>query len=321
MRVALRTACFVAVFVIVGCSSDSGSGAGSGGGSSGGAAGSGSGGVAGVAAGGAAGSSLGGSAGVTSGGAAGSASGGSAGMASGGTAGTGTGGGSAALGSVGSLVVLGDSMSDGGGVPPFYYNVLRDDLKKKFPTLSYHNNAQSGSKTSALVGQIKGLPASLPGPVAVCITSGGNDMKAELAAIIGGFDAAARAQMGANISAALDALLAPGRFGAGVAVHVFEANIYDASDGQGNFGANNCAFGKGLPAIPTNTYFANWNGEVQKQVSAKGQYLTDIYTLFFNHGFNHPPNWYASDCTHPNATGHDQLRRHFYFKITGENLP
>ncbi|MBK8996061.1 MAG: SGNH/GDSL hydrolase family protein [Myxococcales bacterium] len=318
----LRKACFLAVFVIVGCSADDGGSAGAGGGSSfggsAGAAGSASGGAAGVASGGAAGSSVGGSAGQSTGGTAGSSSGGTG---AGGAGGTGGSAGSAALTSVGSLVVLGDSMSDGGGTPPFYYNLLQQDLKVKFPTLSYKNNAQSGSKTSALVGQIKNLPATLPGPVAVCITSGGNDMKAELAAIIGGLDGPARATMGANISAALDALLAPGRFGAGVAVHVFEANIYDASDGQGNFGANNCAFGKGLPAIPTTTFFANWNGEIAKQVAAKGQYLTDIHGLFLNHGFNNPPNWYASDCTHPNSTGHDQLRRHFYFKITGETLP
>ncbi len=36
-------------------------------------------------------------------------------------------------------------------------------------------------------------------------------------------------------------LLEPDRFGSGVSVRVFETNIYDASDGQGNFGANACA--------------------------------------------------------------------------------
>jgi hypothetical protein len=56
-------------------------------------------------------------------------------------------------------------------------------------------------------------------------------------------------------------------------------------------------------------------------VSAKGQWLMDNHDLFRPHGFNNPPNWYASDCTHPNTMGHDQLRRYFYFKITGETLP
>ena len=195
------------------------------------------------------------------------------------------------------------------------------DLAAKYGAIDYKNNAQSGSKTSALKGQVNGLPASLPGPVVVAITSGGNDMKAQLPAILTGTDGPARAAMGANVSEALGLLLAPGRFGAGVEVHVYEANIYDSSDGQGNFGQNNCAFGNGLPAIATDAFFASWNGEIASQVGAKGQVLMDIHAQFWMHGFNHPPNWYASDCTHPNSTGHDRLRRYFYQQITGETLP
>jgi hypothetical protein len=127
--------------------------------------------------------------------------------------------------------------------------------------------------------------------------------------------------MGQNVSNALGALLQPNRFGAGVEVHVYEANIYDSSDGQGNFSANDCNFGSGFPALPTDPYFASWNGEIATQVSAKGQTLSDIHGFFYNHGFNHPPNWYANDCTHPSQLGHDQLRRYFYFQITGEALP
>jgi lysophospholipase L1-like esterase len=269
------------------------------------------------------------------GGAAGAAVGGAAGTGGatggGGQAGTGqaggqagapaSGGASPGLATLGSLVILGDSISDGGGVSPFYYDLLHADLANRYGAIQYQNNAQGGSKTGALEGQIDALPGALPGPVAVCITSGGNDMKAELAAIVTNTDGPARAQMGANVATALEALLAPGRFGAGVDVHVFEANIYDASDGQGNFGTNGCAFGKGLPAIPSDGFYANWNGEISQQVSAKAQTLNDIHQLFWMHGFNHPPSWYASDCTHPSAAGHDQLRRQFYFEITGQALP
>ena len=90
-------------------------------------------------------------------------------------------------------------------------------------------------------------------------------MKPELAEIVTGTDAAARAQMGANISGALGALLQPGRFGAGVSVHVFEANIYDARDGQGDFSANNCAFVKGRPAIPTRAVCPSWTGAHRRE--------------------------------------------------------
>jgi hypothetical protein len=38
----------------------------------------------------------------------------------------------------------------------------------------------ASAKTGALKGQANGLPSQLPGPVAVAITSGGNDMKASM---------------------------------------------------------------------------------------------------------------------------------------------
>jgi lysophospholipase L1-like esterase len=251
------------------------------------------------------------------GGAAGTA--GSAGSA--GTAGGAGTGGAAGLPALGSLVILGDSIGDGGGVGPFYYDLLRTSLEARYGPLDYRNRAEGGSKTGALEGQVSGLPAALPGPVAVCITSGGNDMKDQVAAIVLGTDGPARAQMGQNISQALAALLAPARFGAGVDVHVYQGNIYDPSDGQGNYSQHNCNFGQGLPALPTDGYFASWNGEIATQVAAHGQVLADLHAHFAQHGFNHPPSWYHTDCTHPNATGHDQLRRLFYEKITGEAPP
>lgn len=307
--------------VLLACSSTDG---GKGGTSTGGVSGASTGGFAGVGVGGAAGSiALGGTAGVATGGSAGAATGGSAGVPAVGGIGGGTGGSaqSAMLPTLGSLVVLGDSISDGGGQAPFYYNVLKNDLSAKYGNVAYQNKAESGSKTSALSGQVNDLPNTLPGPVAVCITSGGNDMKDNILSVVTGTDGPARAAMGQNIANALGLLLAPNRFGAGVEVHVFEANIYDASDGQGNFSANNCNFGSGFPALATDPYFASWNGEIANQVNAKGQWLSDIHGHFYLHGFNHPPNWYASDCTHPSQLGHDQLRRFFYFKITGETLP
>jgi hypothetical protein len=263
---------------------------------------------------------------AVTGGAAGSGgASGSAGEASGGDAGASASGGApaqtAALPALGSLVVLGDSLSDGGGQGPYYYNLLRQDLTTKYGAIEYRNVAQGGSKTGALAGQIDSLPNQLPGPVAVAITSGGNDMKASILQVVAGADAPLRAQMGSNISAALGMLLKPGRFGPGADVHVFEANIYDASDGQGNYSEHDCVFGKGYPAMPTDGYFLSWNGEIASQVEAKGQLLIDLHGLFRFHGFNHPPSWYASDCTHPVSIGHDQLRRLFYFVITGQELP
>ena len=227
-------------------------------------------------------------------------------------------GGNPGLESVGTLVVLGDSIGDGGGQSPFYYNLLRDKLEDHYGGISYQRKAESGSKTSALVGQIGDLPGSLPGPVVVTITSGGNDMKAALPLIVGGADAGARATMGQNIDAALSALLEPGRFGPGVSVHVFEATIYDASDGVGDFGSHGCAFGQGMPAIPTDSFFASWNGVIAEKVLAHGQTLSDVHGHFYGHGYAGNPSWYASDCTHPNSLGHAQLADYFYAQIVGQ---
>ena len=232
-----------------------------------------------------------------------------------------TGGGMGGLVDVGSLVVLGDSISDGGGQPPFYYDLLRADLEAKYGPIQYKNNAQSGSKTDALLAQAKGLPAQLDGPVVVVITSGGNDMKAALPQILGGLDGPIKAGIAANIDKALAELLAPGRFGPGVDVHVFEGNVYDASDGVGDFGANDCAFGDGYPTIATDPFFQAWNDAIAETVTASGQVAVDMHGWFYGHGYHNPPNWYASDCTHPSTLGHDQLRRLFYEQITGESLP
>jgi lysophospholipase L1-like esterase len=251
------------------------------------------------------------------------AEGDSSGSAHGSDGGEGSSGGSApvALASLGSLVVLGDSISDGGGGSPFYYQLLRDDLEGFYGPLTYVNHADSGSETDALLGQVNDLPGTLPGPVAVVITSGGNDMKSNIVAVIAGLDGPARAAMQANIAAAHQALLAPGRFGPGVEVHVFEGNVYDASDGVGDFGANDCAFGDGFPTIATDPFFQAWNDAIAETVTASGQVAVDMHGWFYGHGYHNPPNWYASDCTHPSSLGHDQLRRLFYEQITGESLP
>lgn len=222
---------------------------------------------------------------------------------------------------VGSLVVLGDSIGDGGGQAPYYYALLRDDLDAHYGGIEYVNRAQSGSETGALVGQVAGLPNVLPGPVVVVITSGGNDMKSNLPAVITGLDGAMLTAVQGNIDAALEDLLAPGRFGAGVEVHVFEGNVYDASDGAGDFGQADCNFANGLPAIPSDGFFMRWNDAIRDAVQARGQAAVDMHGYFYGHGYHATPSWYASDCTHPNALGHDELHRLFYEHITGEPAP
>ncbi|MCA9717662.1 MAG: SGNH/GDSL hydrolase family protein, partial [Myxococcales bacterium] len=225
------------------------------------------------------------------------------------------------LAALGSLVVLGDSISDGGGQSPYYYDLLRDSLTTHYGPIAYQNAAASGSETKALKGQAESLPDSLPGPVAVVITSGGNDMKANILQIVLGLDGPIKATMANNIDAALTELLTPGRFGPGVEVHVFEGNIYDASDGEGDFNAYDCAFGLGFPMLPVDMYFNAWNAVIAEAVDAREQTPVDMHGHFFGHGFHSEPNWYAPDCTHPSAIGHEALRDLFFEQITGVPAP
>ncbi len=231
------------------------------------------------------------------------------------SSGSGSGGGMADLGA---LVVLGDSISDGGGEGPYYYDLLLSDLETHYgKALSYHNVAQAGSTTLFLEGQIASLPAELPGPVAVVITSGGNNMQYNVLQVLLGADQMARDRMGEHIDAALTALLAPDRFGSGVTARIYEANVYDASDGQGNFGSSGCAMPLDAPD-GTLAIFANWNGVIADAVAAHGQVLLDFHGHFQGHGFNSPPpSWYAADCVHPNSTGHAEIAGLVFSAITG----
>jgi hypothetical protein len=53
--------------------------------------------------------------------------------------------------------------------------------------------------------------------------------------------------------------------------------------------------------------------------------LYDMHADFMGHGYNNPNAseiWYdRSSCIHPDATGHDHIRRGVYKVVTGEDLP
>ncbi len=235
-------------------------------------------------------------------------------------------------GRAGAVVFLGDSISDGGGQAPFFYNLLvrnddalfpswrGRDLATRYPGIRVVHSAMSGSTTAGLVGQVRGLPNNLQGDVIVTVTSGGNDMKDAIVQVFAGVDAGARAMMAANLRRALDELMRPGRLGAGRA-YLFEGNIYDASDGRGDY-FGRCPFASRLPlTVPSDAYFARWNGVITDEVRAHGGFAVDMHGLFRGHGYASGEPWYMTDCTHPNRLGHHQLRRHFWQVITGESPP
>lgn len=211
----------------------------------------------------------------------------------------------AGLTSVGSLVVIGDSI---GTACDFgigcYGERLRDSLQAHYGSIQYLRTNVGGTTTGQLLPQIASLPSTLPAPVVVAVTAIGDDLLLHRVDPI---------QTPANINADLDALLAPNRFGSGVDVHVFWANIYDPTDGTGVGGC--------IPPYPTPLEFTQADAIVANTVLARGQRLVDLYDPFAGHGFNASPSWIGDCIGHPNATGTEQLRRLFYRAITGETLP
>ena len=250
---------------------------------------------------------------------------------------TGAGGSAPVVPAYKSYVILGDSISDHGGMGPFFYDLLATnddvtypswkgkDLKSKFgQDLMVVSDAKGGAVSKDLPAQVTKLPASLPGPVAVTITIGGNDMQVAIGNILGGKDQPDRDAMRANLKAALTELTMPDRFGKGVEVHVFQADIYDPTGGKGDFSKEGCPAPLSfLPVTPTDTFFMNWNAVVKDEVPMHGVSLVEpLHDNFYMHSLsNKADGWFYKDCIHPNKAGHDQLRAMFWTAITGEAAP
>lgn len=231
----------------------------------------------------------------------------------------------------GSYVILGDSISDNGGLGPFFYDLLVQNDDAKYPdekgkdlktadgaTIKVVKNSQSGAQSKNLPKQVSGLPTSLPGPVAITVTIGGNDMQGNILAILGNNDTAERAAFAKNLKTSYDELTRPDRFGPGVKVKIFHANIYDPSDGEGNFAESGCpGILAAFPKQPTTVHFDAWNKAGSDVVTAYGEQavVVDMHSTFLGKGVGHlkdGTSFYAPDCIHPNAKGHDAIRRMFF---------
>lgn len=251
----------------------------------------------------------------------GSSSGGSSGSLDGG----GGGDSSVPSGPYKSYVTLGDSISDRGGVAPFFYDLLaaNDDATwpdyggKDFKSVygadfKVYKHAVSGSVSSGLLKQIEGIPEGVVPPVVVTLTIGGNDLRAAILRVLQGQDGPDRDAFRANLTAAFAALKKklPG-------ARVFQATIYDPSDGTGDF--SRC--GQPLSLIPkqdTKPFFAAWNKVATEVAAAEGVTMVDAYTAFNGHGVvPTAENWFAADCIHPSRIGHNEMRKLFFPKITG----
>jgi lysophospholipase L1-like esterase len=248
----------------------------------------------------------------------------------------------------GTYIALGDSISDRGGEAPFFYDLLLKnddatyptwqgkDLSTKFPGIKYVHGAIAGSISGPyndaisnaapkLLDQIKALGSAYPGDVLITITIGGNDLNDHAGDAASGLDTADRMQLATNLKAAMDALSVPGRLGSGK-VYIVQTNIYDASDGMGNWKSGG---GARCPPFDTGkqidtTVFSQWNDVIAKSIPSAGGNLTDtmmdLHALFSGHGFNSMDDWYISDCIHPTKHGHQAIRAEMWRLVTGEKV-
>ncbi|MFI5300111.1 MAG: SGNH/GDSL hydrolase family protein [Polyangiales bacterium] len=233
------------------------------------------------------------------------------------------------------LVVLGDSISDGGGQGPFFYDLLHKnddtlypayagkDLQTKYgSSLAVVHGAVAGSTAKELIGQAQALPTTLAGPVLVTITIGGNDVTGALGnLLLSGSDTAQVSTFQTQLNTSLAELTKPNRFGQGVEVRVLLANIYDPSDGTGNF---KFADGTACPGAlqywpanqPTDPSLVPW----ETTMTTTAQQYSQVVVLglkdeFHGHGVPASPTWFYSDCIHPNATGHEEIRELFWTAV------
>jgi lysophospholipase L1-like esterase len=269
-------------------------------------------------------------------------SGGGGGGGAGGGGGTGTGGNAAPIlpadAKVGTYIALGDSISDRGGTGPYFYDQLSADLTAKFPGLTFVHAAQQDAITDVfsdalpsgaplLKTQIDGLGTDYPGDVVVTITIGGNDLNAHSIAAISNTDDSLRAELDAHLAAELGELNTAGRLGSGK-VYIVLANIYDFTDGQGNFATVMCGPGVNISAKAASTGFGNWNTVLSTNVEKAGGALYDMHADFMGHGYNNKDAtqvWYdaaggSANCILPNAAGHDEIRKSIYKILTGDSL-
>lgn len=251
------------------------------------------------------------------------------------------------------VVVVGDSISDVGSgetlteQQPFYRTLLvqNDDTRypewkgfdlatcwKIDPATAVVKASKGGAIAtekrdggrSILVDQVKGLPASLPGPVLVVGSIGGNDVLSGLANVLFGDTAKAQADIDAYVAgfgAAMADLTKAGRFGEGVKVDVLMTNIFDPSDGTGNFNFTpenrKCAGSFSLwPAgEPTEPVLKQWNAAMTTEAAKyPGVKLLDLKALYKGHDVNQvaEKNWFYKDCIHPNTPGHAAIRGLFW---------
>lgn len=246
----------------------------------------------------------------------------------------------------GTVVIVGDSISDEGSgseldkQQPFWREILVKNDDTRYPawagkdlttcwaeTVNVVKVSKGGAiatevksgQSSVLLDQVKAIPATLPGPVLVLGTIGGNDVQAALPLVVFGSDVTV--QLNAfqkGLDDAFTELTKAGRFGAGVDVDVYITNTYDPSGGTSVFAfadGTSCAglLGSFPKNKPTDPLLKPWNDVyLAEQAKFSNVHIIDLHEDFRAHGAPATDTWFYSDCIHPNTAGHQALRELFW---------
>jgi lysophospholipase L1-like esterase len=215
------------------------------------------------------------------------------------------------------VIFLGDAMTDGTPWP----ELLSADLRMLFGDgTRFSNFARAGAVVEDLRdAQLPRIDTTSQETTLVLFTIGGNDALE----IKGASRETSLAHMEAKMDM-LDEVLAwlanPAHFQGGVFV-VF-TNIYDPTDGEGDF--SNCGLlgGEDWPVV--GELVPDINEAYEELANTWGFDMLDIFHLFAGHGFNHEdttnpfycngcapdcpcPLWFDLTCIHPNSLGYEAL--------------
>jgi lysophospholipase L1-like esterase len=223
------------------------------------------------------------------------------------------------------VVFLGDSMTDG----TLWPELLSEDLRMRFGDgTTFYNYAQAGAVIEDLRDeQLPRIDTASEETTLVLFTIGGNDALE----VKGSSRETSLAHMESKM-VMLDEVLAwladPAHFPGGV--FVIFTNIYDPTDGEGDF--SNCGLFGGEDWPVVGELMPDINEAYEALANAWGFDMLDIFHLFAGHGFNHEdstnpfycngcapdcpcPLWFDLTCIHPNSLGHEALADAFFTVI------
>ena len=245
------------------------------------------------------------------------------------------------------LLGLGDSVTAGFGASPgksYFQRLARNpsdesaavrgrSLIAVYPKLTARNEAVSGSTSPQHLERILRLPVfSRDTQGLVVMTTGGNDVihdygrSAPKEAAMYGATLTQSLPWIANFAARLERMVRELRRRFPGGMHLFLANIYDPTDGDGTAGV------VGLPAWPDGLRIhAAYNAAIERVAKRHPAVtLVDIRTPLLGHGIycrqfwrGHyraadPTYWYDPNFEDPNDRGYDAIRRAFLNAILSE---